>query len=76
MGLTGGDVAELEVSAGHRSALSGINYVYVQQLYRGIPVVDGQVTVAVDSRGTVVHAAAVRVAHVPQVAKSEFGLPA
>ncbi|PAP79805.1 hypothetical protein B1759_11585, partial [Rubrivirga sp. SAORIC476] len=57
MGLTGGDVAELEVSAGHRSALSGINYVYVQQLYRGIPVVDGQVTVAVDSRGTVVHAA-------------------
>lgn len=57
MGLTGGDVAELEVSAGHQSALSGINYVYVQQMYRGVPVVDGLVTVAVDGRGNVVHAA-------------------
>ncbi len=57
MGLTAGDVADLAVTAGHRSALSGINYVYVQQRYNGIPVVDGTVTVAVSAQGQVVHAA-------------------
>ncbi len=57
MGLTAGDVADLTVSAGHRSALSGINYVYVQQRYNGVPVVDGIVTVAVNGQGQVVHAA-------------------
>ncbi|WP_412061976.1 M36 family metallopeptidase [Rubrivirga sp. IMCC45206] len=57
LGLTAADVAELAVTAGHRSARSGLSYVYVQQRLDGIDVVDGQVTVAVDAHGDVVHTA-------------------
>ena len=57
MALSSGDVSDLVVASGHRSALSGINYVYVQQRRDGIPVAGGVATVAVDGRGEVVHAA-------------------
>ncbi|PAP74948.1 hypothetical protein BSZ37_00010, partial [Rubrivirga marina] len=57
MALSASDVSDLVVASGHRSALSGINYVYVQQRRGGIPVAGGLVTVAVNGQGEVVHAA-------------------
>ena len=51
MALSAADVSDLAVASGHRSGLSGINYVYVQQRRNGIPVAGDPVAGNLCQRG-------------------------
>ena len=41
------DVAEWTLNSQHRSRLSGVHYVYLQQTHQGIPVVNGTATLSI-----------------------------
>jgi extracellular elastinolytic metalloproteinase len=49
-----GDYAEYVVTHSHQSSLSKINHVYLKQMFGGIPVVDGKLSIHVNQKGELV----------------------
>lgn len=71
LGLAASDVHEVVVSSEVRSAATGVTHVYLQQLYRGIEVHNGVLTVNVDADQRVLSTADRFVARIATVAGSQ-----
>src|SRR5690606_4878634 len=53
LGLSDADLAEFEVTDDVLSRASGIRHLYLRQMYRGLPVYNGQLHINVDRDGSI-----------------------
>ncbi|MEM7354061.1 MAG: M36 family metallopeptidase [Acidobacteriota bacterium] len=70
LGLSDRDLQEVEITDVVFSKVSGVTHVYARQLYRGIPVYNGQLHVNIDRDGRILSVNNAFVPHLEQLASS------